>query len=102
MTIPEHHEVLWQRDARSIVTVQSWEDDDLAVAFEAVSGDTHLMSFAAVRLFELMSDMPISEAEICQQLLPVCTEQDPIQVAEFVVVTLLQLRAIKFVADIRV
>lgn len=84
------------------MSVQSWADDDLAVAFDAVSGDTHLMSLAAVQLFELTSDAPISEADICQQLMPICMEQDPIQVAEFVAATLLQLRAIKFVVDTRV
>lgn len=77
----------------------SWEDDDLAVAYDKVSGDTHLIESLAIKILQLIEKTPASAEAIAQELADRFSADDQEKIPEFISATLLQLRDVGLVID---
>jgi len=83
---------LWSIVPPGRLRFASWDDDDLAVAFDKVTGDTHLMASSAVEILRLIEKTPASEEAIAQELADLFTADDHEKLPRFISATLLQLR----------
>ena len=77
----------------------SWDDDDLAVAFDKVTGDTHLVASSAIEILRLIEKSPMSSEAIAQELADLFSAEDQAKLPEFISATLLQLRDLGLVTD---
>lgn len=77
----------------------SWADDDLAVAFDKVTGDTHLLATSGLEILRLIENSPMSVEAITQELADFVSADDQARLPEFIAATLLQLRDIGLVSD---
>ena len=91
--------VFWTLASPSRISIQSWADDELAVVFDKVTGDTHLVDLSAVGILELLEISPHSLEGIAQALAGWFSESDPTKISEFISSTLLHLQDIGLVVD---
>lgn len=90
---------LWSTVSAARLTFVSWDDDDLAVAYDKVSGDTHLIESLAIIILQLIEKTPASAEAIAQELADRFSADEQDKVPEFISATLLQLRNVGLVID---
>lgn len=90
---------LWSTVSAERLTFVSWDDDDLAVAYDKVSGDTHLIESLAIIILQLIEKTPASAEAIAQELADRFSADDQEKIPEFISATLLQLRDVGLVID---
>ncbi len=90
---------LWSTVSPARLIFASWDDDHLAVAYDKVSGDTHLIESSAIDILRLIEKSPASPEAIVQELAELFSADDQEKILEFIAATLLQLRDIGLVTD---
>lgn len=89
----------WKLTSPSRVSIQSWVDDELAVVFDNVTGDTHLVDSSATEILELLKASPHSIEEISRAMGGWFSSSDPAKISDFILSTLLHLRDIGLIVD---
>lgn len=89
---------LWSTVSPARLSFLSW-DDDLAVAYDKVTGDTHLIESSAIEILKVVEKSPASAEAIAQELADLFSADDQYKLPEFISATLLQLRDIGLVRD---
>lgn len=90
---------LWSTVSPARLSFASWDDDDLAVLYDKVTGDTHLMESSAIEILRLIEKSPASAEAIAQELAELFPADDQDKLPQFISATLLQLRDIGLVTD---
>lgn len=90
---------LWSTVSPGRLTFASWDEDDLAVAYDKVTGDTHLIQISAIEILRLVEKSPASAEAIAQELAELFSADDQYKLPEFISATLLQLRDIGLITD---
>lgn len=90
---------LWSTVSPARLSFASWDDDDLAVVYDKVTGDTHLIESSAIEILRLIEKSPASAEAIAQELADLISADDQDKLPQFISATLLQLRAIGLVTD---
>jgi PqqD family protein of HPr-rel-A system len=88
---------LWSIASPESLSLQFWVDDDLSVAYNKITGDTHLLAASAVEILQLIGDAPASANVIEEKLACLFAMEDRDKITEFVSATLLQLQDIGLV-----
>lgn len=90
---------LWSTVSPARLSFASWDDEDLAVVYDKVTGDTHLIESSAIEILRLIEKYPASAEAIAQELADLCSPDDQDKLPQFISATLLQLRDIGLVTD---
>ena len=69
------------------------------MAYDKLSGDTHLIESSAIDILRLIEKSPASLEVIAQELAELFFVEDQEKILEFIAATLLQLRDIGLVTD---
>ena len=90
---------MWSTVSPARLTFTSWDDDDLAVVYDRVTGDTHLIQSSAIEILRRVAKSPASAEAIEQELADVVSAEDRDKLPEFIATTLLQLRDMGLLVD---
>lgn len=90
---------LWSTVSPARLSFASWDDDDLAVVYDKVTGDTHLIESSAIEILRLIDKSPASAEAIAQALADLISADDQDKLPQFISATLLQLRDLGLVTD---
>jgi PqqD family protein of HPr-rel-A system len=90
---------LWSTVSPARLSFASWDDDDLAVVYDKVTGDTHLIESSAIEILRLIEKSPASAEAIAQELADLFSADDQDKLPQFISATLLQLRDLGLVTD---
>ena len=74
-------------------------DDDFGLAYDTVTGNTHLVEVFAINLFEVLGATTVSAAAIADRLTDHFSPEDRDEIPAFVSSILLQLRDIGLVIN---
>lgn len=88
---------MWSIASPECLSLQFWADDDLSVAYNKITGDTHLLAASAVDILQLIGHTPSSADVIAKKLTSLFDVEDQEKIIEFVSATLLQLQSIGLV-----
>jgi PqqD family protein of HPr-rel-A system len=87
------------------LSIKSWDDDDVGLIFDAVTGDTHSLDQSAVEILQSLEVLqsrhkaPVSIEQLAHELAVRFSASDQGQISDFITTTLLQLKDIGLVFD---
>ncbi|WPC67678.1 HPr-rel-A system PqqD family peptide chaperone [Rhodoferax ferrireducens] len=90
---------LWSTVSPARLSFASWDDDDLAVVYDKVTGDTHLIESSAIEILRVIEKYPASAEAIAQELAELFSADDQDKLPQFISASLLQLRDLGLVTD---
>ena len=82
---------VWHLTAAGNFLFRVWDDDDSCVVYNALSGDTHLVSSMVVRVVELLETSPQSTESIACEVAACVVDTDQEQIQAYVEATMVQL-----------
>jgi PqqD family protein of HPr-rel-A system len=89
----------WSAADRERLYIKTWQDEDEAVAYHGLTGDTHLLGPLQTELIQRLQQRDHSIAELFQELAELFHADEQEQALEFMEATLLQLRDLGLVSS---
>jgi PqqD family protein of HPr-rel-A system len=77
--------------------IQAWADDDAAVVYNTLSGETHLIESLGGELLRLIEARPRTSDALATELVALFSDADHAQIVQYIEATLVQLQAIGLV-----
>ena len=91
---------LWSSIPAEQLKFKSWDGEDgLAVAYNTLTGDTHLIEEVTLRLLGIISHSPLSVEALGRQLTDFFIEHDEKMIQEYLFDSLMQMKDIGLVTD---
>jgi PqqD family protein of HPr-rel-A system len=91
---------LWSLVSPNGFVFYSWEDEDFAVVYNKISGDTHLVDFLSLTLLKLLADGSCSYGLLTTRLLELFPDEKIEALSEFVGNALIRLLDMDLVKEI--
>jgi len=87
----------WSSLSNGVLQFCGWDDDELSVVYNIVTGDTHLISSIDVELLQRLSKSSCTTGALAGELAGLFSEAEHAVVVEFLDATLLRLQTVGLV-----
>lgn len=91
---------MWTRSSSEKLDFWEWDDEDVAVVYGALSGDTHLIQRPGLELLQLLTEAPRTSEMLAVELIGLFSDESPSNIVKFIEVTLQHLQNVGLVEDI--
>ncbi len=87
----------WQFCADAEPLIRQWDDDELCVVYQPLSGDTHLLDLLSVEVLRLVKLQDRTVGDLLTDICPDLTDEPMVEASQQLVATLDKLQRMGFV-----
>lgn len=100
ITDSDHEQLsVWSLVCSEKFQFRSWADDEFSVAYNLLTGDTHLLDALGFELLHLLKSSPASTTMLCQNLAELFPDTDVVSLGALIHSSLLRLQEAGFIVE---